>query len=626
METMSRRLPIGAEPLKTGGVHFRVWAPRCKKLEVVIETTDGRRTSIALEDEQNGYFSGVDLDARVGDLYRFALDTRENLVPDPASRFQPEGPLGPSMIVAPDAFVWHDDPWPGLQVEGQVIYEVHIGTFTREGTWKAASEQLRSLKELGVTTLEIMPVHDFCGRYGWGYDGVDFFAPTRLYGTPDEFRSFVDQAHRVGLGVILDVVYNHAGPAGNYLKEFSEDYFTHRYSTEWGEPFNFDGLNSAPVREFFLANVDYWIGEFHLDGLRLDATQSIYDASETHILAEIVERVRRAGGRRSTYVVGENEPQNVTMLRPVADGGYGLDALWSDDFHHSAMVALTGHKEGYYSDYSGKPQEFISAAKRAYLYQGQHYLWQRQRRGTSTRGLKPSAFIHYLQNHDQVANVGRGLRVYELTAPGLHRAVTALFLLSPQTPLIFQGQEFAATSPFTFFADHDPELAGKVKEGRLEFLSQFPSLASRQMRRLLPDPSDPQVFQSCRLDPAEREKNRAIYDLHRDLLTLRRVDPVFKQAQRPGAVDGAVLGDQMFALRFFAAEHAEDRLLLVNFGTDAELSPVPEPLLAPPPGKQWRSLWSSEDPRYEGGGALPAESADGWSIPGRAAFVFVAFI
>src|SRR5919197_122471 len=204
METMSRRLPIGAEPLKTGGVHFRVWAPRGKKLEVVIEATDGRRT-FALEDEQNGYFSGVDLDARVGDLYRFALDACENLVPDPASRFQPEGPLGPSMIVAPDAFAWHDDPWPGLQVEGQVIYELHIGTFTREGTWKAASEQLRSLKELGVTTLEIMPVHDFCGRYGWGYDGVDFFAPTRLYGIPDEFRSFVDQAHRVGLGVILDV-------------------------------------------------------------------------------------------------------------------------------------------------------------------------------------------------------------------------------------------------------------------------------------------------------------------------------------------------------------------------------------------------------------------------------------
>jgi maltooligosyltrehalose trehalohydrolase len=559
----------------------------------------------------------------VGDLYRFALDAREQLVPDPASRFQPEGPLGPSMIVDPDEFAWHDSQWRGVRAQGQVIYEMHIGTFTRAGTWQAATEQLSSLRELGVTVLEVMPVHDFCGRYGWGYDGVDFFAPTRLYGNPNDFRAFVDQAHTVGLGVILDVVYNHAGPAGNYLKEFSEDYFTSRYSTEWGEPFNFDGLNSAPVREFFLANAGYWIEEFHLDGLRLDATQNIYDSSETHILAEIVERVHSAAEPRSTIVVGENEPQNTQLLQPAADGGCGLDALWSDDFHHSAMVALTGHKEAYYSDYNGKPQEFISAVKHAYLYQGQYYLWQQGRRGTSTYGLKPSAFVHYLQNHDQIANVGRGLRVHELTAPALYRAMTALLLLSPQTPLLFQGQEFAATTPFAFFADHDPELGRKVKEGRLEFLSQFPSLGSRQMRRLLPDPSDPEVFQSCCLDPSERERNPTVYELHRDLLKLRRDDPVFKEAQRPGAVDGAVLGDQLFVLRFFATEHAEDRLLLVNFGTDAKLSPVPEPLVAPPEGREWRTLWSSEDPRYGGGGASPRETAEGWSVPGRAAFVFV---
>jgi maltooligosyltrehalose trehalohydrolase len=619
----ARRLPIGAEVLKTGGVHFRVWAPRCKKIVAVIEASARRDASVELANENNGYFSGIDRDARRGDLYRFCLDTHEKPLPDPASRFQPEGPFGPSMIIDPDEFTWQDSHWPGVRLEGQVIYEMHIGTFSRGGTWEAASEQLPSLKELGVTALEIMPVHDFSGNYGWGYDGVDFFAPTRLYGTPNDFRAFVDRAHVVGLGVILDVVYNHAGPAGNYLKDFSPNYFTDRYATEWGEPFNFDGADSGPVREFFLANAAYWIDEFHLDGLRLDATQNIYDASETHILAEIVERVRRAAGARSTVVIGENEPQNVQLLRPAAQGGYGLDALWSDDFHHSAMVALTGHKEAYYSDYNGKPQEFISAAKRGFLYQGQYYVWQQARRGTSTQELKPAAFVHYIQNHDQIANVGRGLRVHEMTAPGLYRAMTALLLLSPQTPLLFQGQEFAATAPFAFFADHDPELARKVKEGRLEFLSQFPSLGSRRMRRLLPDPSDPEVFHSCRLDFSERESHRPVCDLHRDLLKLRREDPVIKESQRPGAVDGAVLSNELFAIRFFAPEPTDDRLLLVNLGTDAELSPVPEPLLAPPVKREWRILWSSEDPLYDGGGGSPVETAERWNIPGRAAFILV---
>jgi len=290
------------------------------------------------------------------------------------------------MIIDPAQFSWHDANWNGVKIEGQVIYEMHIGTFAAEGTWNAAGQHLKILKDLGVTVLEIMPVHDFCGRYGWGYDGVDFFAPTRLYGSPDDFRAFVDTAHSLGLGVILDVVYNHAGPEGNYLKNFAPNYFTDRYSTDWGEAFNFDGSNAAPVRDFFISNAGYWIDEFHLDGLRLDATQNIYDASEVHILAEIAAQVRRAAGGRSTIVVAENEPEETRLVRSVESGGYGMDGMWNDDFHHSAMVALTGHNEAYYSDYRGTPQEFISAAKRGFLYQGQYYSWQRQRRGTWTEG------------------------------------------------------------------------------------------------------------------------------------------------------------------------------------------------------------------------------------------------
>src|SRR5262245_14677521 len=308
---------MGAEELAAGQAHFRVWAQRCREVEVVIQGPAQRRVVIRLDAEPDGYFSIATARAKAGDLYRYRLDGGASALPDPASRFQPEGPLGPSMIIDPTRFFWHDLNWKGVKIEGQVIYEIHIGTFTAEGTWQAARQQLKALQDLGVTVLEIMPVHDFCGRYGWGYDGVDFFAPTRLYGNPDDSRPLGDDAHGIGLGVSLDVVYNHAGPVGNFLKDFSDDYFTDRYTTDWGEALNFDGLNAGPVREFFVANAGYWIDEFHLDGLRVDATQNIYDASEVHILADITRRVRDAAGRRATIVTAENEPQDVRLIRPV---------------------------------------------------------------------------------------------------------------------------------------------------------------------------------------------------------------------------------------------------------------------------------------------------------------------
>jgi maltooligosyltrehalose trehalohydrolase len=615
-----RRLPVGAEVLPDGDVHFRVWAPRASRVEVLFEAAaEGKAPSLKLEKEGDGYFTAVASGAGAGALYRFRLDDCDSLMPDPASRFQPDGPLGPSVVIDPGSFHWTDTEWKGVEIGRQVLYEMHIGTFTPAGTWKSAAEQLSSLKDLGVTVLEIMPIHDFCGRFGWGYDGVDFFAPTRLYGSPDDFRAFVDHAHALGLAVILDVVYNHAGPAGNYLERFSEHYFTDRYTTDWGKTFNFDGAHSRPVRDFFVANAGYWIEEFHLDGLRLDATQNIYDDSKKHILAEITERVRRAGAGRSTVVIAENEPQNTVLIRPVEEGGYGLDALWNDDFHHSAVVALTGHNEAYYSDYRGNARELVSAAKWGFLYQGQYYRWQRQRRGTPTLGLKSNVFINYLENHDQVANLGMGHRLHQLSHPGTYRAMTALLLLSPQTPLLFQGQEFAATAPFVFFADHTRELNRMVKKGRLEFLSQFPSLANPNMQSRIPDPTDEKVFQSCRLDLSERESHRQAYELHRDLLKLRRDKLIFDQ-RHPQSVDGATLDDETFILRFFC-DRNKDYLLFVNLGADKHLTPLPEPLLAPPLGHEWRVIWSSEDPRYGGGGALPVEKPTSWFMPGKAAFL-----
>ncbi|MGH7969277.1 MAG: malto-oligosyltrehalose trehalohydrolase, partial [Limisphaerales bacterium] len=448
-------------------------------------------------------------------------------LPDPASRFQPDGPHGASEIVDPNRFAWTDQEWQGVPRNGQVLYEMHIGTFTTEGTWAAAAAQLPELKDLGITVIEMMPVADFPGRFGWGYDGVCLFAPTRLYGTPEDLRAFVDRAHNLGLGVILDVVYNHLGPDGNYLRDYSDDYFTDRYANEWGQAINFDGPNSGPVREFFLTNARYWIEEFHFDGLRFDATQQMFDSSPVHILAELSKHVRNAGGRRKTYLVSENEPQQARLVRSIENGGYGMDALWNDDFHHSATVAATGHNEAYYSDYYGTPQELVSCAKRGFLYQGQWCSWQKQHRGNPALGLEPGQFINFIQNHDQVANSLRGFRLDQLTSPGRFRALTALLLLGPATPMLFQGQEFGASAPFLFFADHNPDLARLVAKGRRGFLRQFPTIGDPEADSCLADPAADETFFSCKLDRAERRTNAATYQLHRDLLKLRREDPTF---------------------------------------------------------------------------------------------------
>lgn len=435
-----RRYPVGAEVTSAGVVEFRIWSPQSQRAEVVFE--GGR--PFPLTRGEDGYFSGL-ASAQPGMCYRFRLDGHDPLLADPASRFQPEGPLGPSQVIDADRFRWSDQHWGGVGLEGQVIYEMHIGTFTPEGTWAAAARELPELAALGVTVLEIMPIADFPGRFGWGYDGVNLFAPTRLYGEPDDFRRFVDQAHGLGLGVILDVVYNHIGPDGNVLKEYSTDYFTDRYQNEWGEAINFDGPNSGPVREYFIANAAYWIDEYHLDGLRLDATQQIFDRSANHIIAAVGRSVRSAAKGRKTLIVAENEPQEARLVRPAEEGGFGLDAVWNDDFHHTARVALTGRNPAYYTDYLGSSQEFISAFKWGYLYQGQRYAWQKKRRGTSALDLGPAHFVTFIQNHDQVANSGRGQRCHELTSPGRYRALTALMLLGPGTPMLFQGQEFAAS-------------------------------------------------------------------------------------------------------------------------------------------------------------------------------------
>jgi maltooligosyltrehalose trehalohydrolase len=454
---------------------------------------------------------------------------------------------------------------------------------------------------------------------------VQLFAPFHHYGSPDDMRRFVDRAHALGLGVILDLVYNHLGPDGNYLGQFTDNFFSRTHHTDWGDAINFDGENSAGVREFFLSNVRHWIEEYHLDGFRFDATQAMIDTrSPRHILAEITETARRSGGSKKIYLINENEPQNTQLVRPIDAGGYGMDGLWNDDFHHSALVAMSGHDEAYYTDHPGTPQEFISAAKWGYLYQGQRYKWQKKRRGTPALDLPPTAFVHFLQNHDQIANSGRGYRLHQITSPGELKAMTALLLLMPQTPMLFQGQEFAASSTFHYFANHNEELTKLICAGRAKEIAQFPSAATDAMQACLVDPGAEGTFNRSKIDHAERERgmHKWIYDLHKDLLALRREEAVFRRVQRRGDIDGAVLGPGAFCLRFFGREHENDHLVIVNFARDVQLDPAPEPLLAPPIGKRWHMIFTSEDPKYGGSGTAPVDTEqEGWFIPGRTTVV-----
>ncbi|HEV3299660.1 MAG TPA: malto-oligosyltrehalose trehalohydrolase [Planctomycetaceae bacterium] len=629
---VDRTRAVGAEILPGKGVSFRVWAPKRRTVEVVLwrelPQNDWQsaepllRLPLQLETEGDGYFSALVPDAAADMYYGLCLDGGPRVFPDPASRFQPRGPIGPSQVNDPRAFGWTDSTWKGLTIEDQVIYEMHVGTLTHEGTWRAAQERLPDLVDLGITVVETMPVAEFPGNFGWSYDGVCLFAPTRHYGRPDDFRQFVDRAHALGLGVILDVVYNHFGTVDCTVSEYSDDYNSRRYKNEWGAPVNFDGERSGPVREFFLANVRYWIEEFHLDGFRFDATQSIFDASAVHILTAMQQEAHEAAGERGVILLAENEPQDIRLLRPVDKGGHGLDASCNDDFHHTARVRLTGLTEAYYEDYRGSVDELRSCLLGGYLFQGQMYLHQGKRRGTPTRGLPPTAFIHFLQNHDQIANTGPGRRIHELTSPGRLRAMTALWLLSPQTPMIFQGQEFCASTPFLYFADFTGENAQAVSTGREKFLSQFPSLDTDEARRALPDPADISTFERSRLDWSERERHHEWYDLHRDLLKLRRNDPIFAR-QRADLLEAAALGRNCLAVRYLDEPGAanSDRLLIVNFGQQLSYWPCPQPLLAPPAGQSWELLWSSESVRYCGRSTPPVETEKGWQIPAEAAVV-----
>ena len=635
----SRRTTFGAEVVGDA-LDVRIWAPERTSVRLLLDPKSPTERSFTmeretLEDGATGFFHARVPGFGAGTRYAFALEDDQRAYPDPASRSQPDGPHGASEVVDPTAFTWTDGHWPGVAARDRVLLEAHIGTFTPGGTFRASIAELPRLVRSGITLLELMPLAEFSGDFGWGYDGVDLYAPYHRYGTPDDLRALVDAAHRLGLGVILDVVYNHFGPDGNFLSSFSPRFFTEKYGNEWGAAIDFE--DAEPVRRFFIENAAYWIRDFHLDGLRLDATQAIHDASPKHVLLELGRAARAAAKEpgqpeREIFLVAENEEQRPHLVRSEARGGWELDSLWNDDFHHSARVALTGRREAYYTDTKGTPQELLSAIRWGYLFQGQRYSWQHGRRGGAALDLPASAFVNYLENHDQVANSADGARIATLTTPAKWRAMSALLCLVPATPLLFQGQEYGSLKPFLYFAHHEPELAKMVAAGRKEFLAQFPSLRDPELVRRLPDPADPATFHDSQLDPSERETPRAIAleAFHRELLRLRREEPALYQ-QQADKVAGAILGDRAFVLRFF--HEGGDRLLVLNLGVDLDLGVVAEPLMAPPdlpipaggdPDERrqvrWEVILSTENPMYGGGGTRSIEDELGhWRLPGEIA-------
>ncbi|HQP92155.1 MAG TPA: alpha-amylase family glycosyl hydrolase, partial [Candidatus Omnitrophota bacterium] len=484
---------------------------------------DGDNSRIMALKKKDGYYSVFVKGLKAGTLYGYRLGDN-GTYPDPCSLFQPKGPMGPSMVIDHREFKWTDKQWNGPKKQKNIVYELHIGTFTNTGTFIQATQKLEQLKWLGVTILDVMPGADAFGRWGWGYDGVNMFATNHNYGPPDSFKFFIDKAHSLGLAVILDVVYHHFGTSGNFIKAFSGHYFTDKYKNEWGQAINFHGKNARYVREFFIQNACYWINDFHLDGLRFDAAQNLYDMGKEHIIARIVESCRRTAGARDLFFLEENNEQQAFMVRPLSEKGYGIDAAWAEDFYKSAYVAITGKPEGYASDYKGNSQELISAIKNGYLFQGQYSRWIDAPLGTEAGDLPAESFLFFLQNHDQIANSITGRRISEFCPKALYRTLAALLFLSPENVLIFMGQEFGSTTPFTFFAEQETYLKKAIWKGRKRLIGQFKSF--RKFLDDVPDPYDQSSFLKCKLDDIEHKKNKVLLNFHRDLFSIRKNDPI----------------------------------------------------------------------------------------------------
>lgn len=601
MSSAPWRLDLGAAPLINGGVQFRVWAPRVKRISVRLKH-EGKLREAAMTRDGLGYSHCLMKGARPGDTYTYVLDDALER-PDPASRFQPDGVHGPSMVIDPHSFVWTDEGWQGVKLADYVIYELHVGTFTPGGRFDDVIPRLDYLKDLCVTAVELMPVGQFPGVRNWGYDGVYPFAPQNSYGGPGGLKRLIDECHRKGLAVILDVVYNHLGPEGNYLHDFGP-YFTDRYHTPWGDAVNFDGPHSDEVRRYFVKNACYWVSEFHVDALRLDAVHGVFDFGARHILREVGEKVHdiaRQLGRR-VYVIAESDLNDTRVITPTSLCGYGLDGQWNDDFHHSLHALLTGEKAGYYEDF-GRLDQMAAAIREGFVYSGQYSAYRKRSHGSDAARRPAVQFVQFSQNHDQVGNRPQGDR------PGMSgdreklKLAAAVVLLCPGIPLLFMGEEYGETAPFRYFVDHsDQDLADAVRKGRAgEYaLSGWPGE--------VPDPCSEESFRASKIDLglAKKKGHREVFLFYREALRLRKTEKALRVPTRKGLdVRGF---DEAHVLAVRRGRQGGEVVALFNFlDRDSAVTG------ALPPGT-WRKILDSSSTDWGGPGELAPSMVSGGSI------------
>ena len=610
---MSEEVSLGATYLGEGRCQFHVWAPLHQRVEVHIVSPTER--IISLESEGNGYFAATTESVKPGARYLYRLDGQKER-PDPASRFQPEGVHGPSQVVDAN-FPWEDLSWSGLPLRDYVIYELHAGTFTPEGTFEAIIPHLDGLRDLGITAVELMPVAQFPGSRNWGYDGVYPFAVQNSYGGPGGLKRLVNECHGRGLAVVLDVVYNHLGPEGNYLWDFGP-YFTDRYKTLWGSSINFDGPDSDAVRHFFIENGLYWVTEFHIDALRIDAVHAILDFSAYPFLGELASAVHERGEQlnRRVYLIAESALNDTRIIWSREGGGYELDAQWNDDFHHSLHTLLTGERTGYYQDF-GQLRDLAKAFRDGFVYSGQYSSYRRRRHGNSSRDIPAHRFVVFAQNHDQVGNRMRGERLSQLVCLERMKLAAGVALLSPFIPLMFMGEEYGETAPFPYFISHsDPALIEAVRRGRREEFAAFGWAAGP------PDPQDEETFLQAKLNHhlCHEGHHRTILELHRELIQLRKGIPALARLSKD---DMEVLGyerEEVLVMRRWSS--AGEVAAVFHFGKRSVTRRIPLP------EGRWTKRLDSADERWGGPGSLVPDEiiSDREAALGLSPYAFVLFV
>ena len=593
--------------ITSAGIQYRLWTTTAKSVAAMVETAgESAPRKIPLKNEVDGWFCGLDPAGKPGDRYRFRLDDAID-VPDVASRFQPCGLAGSSEIVDPSRFPWLATKWQRPSAERLVIYELHVGTFSNSGNYGGVVRHLEHLAELGVNAIQLMPLGAFPGQRNWGYDVVLPFAPASAYGTPDELRQLIDRAHGRGLAVNIDVVYNHVCGEPNFLKATCPHYFKTKRANLWGDLLNFDGDYSEAVRGFFIQNAEYWFDEFRADGLRLDATHAIEDESGNHVLQEISEAVHRRGG----FVIAEDDRNDAQVVRPVAEGGLGMDAVWADDFHHTVKSKVRPEPIAHFRSYQGSGGEIAETLDHGWLFRGQYFPQWKRPRGTECRDRNVSQFIYCISNHDQAGNRPLGERLHHLVSPEAYRAVSMLFLLLPYSPMLFMGQEWACETPFVFFTNHGGEFGKGVSKGRLKEFGDSGAHWPADMVASMPEPEAEAAFLRSKLDWSELKapSHQSILQLYRECLALRNIDSVFA---RRGREHWMAWSEEETVFLHYGDQGQAERLIVCRFDGSAPLANLA-------PG--WELRLSSNEPRFGGSGTSFSRSEHSASLSAPEAIV-----